>query len=665
MIAAQQQLSHPKYRPDIDGLRAVAVLSVVAYHYFPEQVSGGFTGVDVFFVISGFLISSIIFGSLANDRFSYREFYARRIKRIFPALLLVLAVTLGFGWYVLFSDEFAQLGKHVAGGAGFAANLVLWSEAGYFDAAAETKPLLHLWSLGVEEQFYILWPLLLGFVWRRNLNFLRVTLLVAVLSFVINLYWIDRDPVALFFSPFSRIWELMIGGILAYMVLHGRAIFSGNGSLSILLSLLGLGLIIASVFMFDRYTPFPGWWALLPTVGTALVIASPQANWLNSRVLGNPVMVWFGLISYPLYLWHWPLLAFARILDDGMPDIGTRFVLVGASILLASITFLLIEKRFRTRYSNAAILFLSSAMALILVLGLVASQGVYPPRMTSKYAEIVVAAKRDWGFPGKLQRLTMDDTHFFVASAADSKTLFIGDSHMEQYAPRVVQALQDDPGKNTAVFATFGGCPPIPSVFEPKRVRCPELMQKTLEYLDRPDVEVVVIGARWHLYFLTATRDWSHQETPDLNYYFLDNNDGRHKFLDDDGATLAKQALESFIATLARNKRVYLLLDNPSGHDFSPKTILEGSRLSQFQSARSVGKEVYAAYDPEQQQLREEFKALAARAGADVLDPVARLCNQQRCKVTTKDGTPIYRDNDHLRPFYVEEFADFIDDTLR
>lgn len=153
-------LSHPKYRPDIDGLRAIAILSVVVFHAFPSWIKGGFIGVDVFFVISGFLISTIIFENLDKGTFSLTEFYARRIKRIFPALILVLVACFAFGWFALLADEYQQLGKHIAGGAAFISNFVLWDESGYFDNAADTKPLLHLWSLGVEEQFYIIWPLL-------------------------------------------------------------------------------------------------------------------------------------------------------------------------------------------------------------------------------------------------------------------------------------------------------------------------------------------------------------------------------------------------------------------------------------------------------------------------------------------------------------------------
>jgi len=169
-------LSHPKYRPDIDGLRAIAVLSVVAFHAFPSWMKGGFIGVDVFFVISGFLISTIIFENLDKGTFSFSEFYARRIKRIYPALLIVLTASIVFGWFSLLADEYKQLGKHTMAATGFISNFVLWSEAGYFDNSAETKPLLHLWSLGIEEQFYFIWPLLCWFFWR--MKFYRLALVV-------------------------------------------------------------------------------------------------------------------------------------------------------------------------------------------------------------------------------------------------------------------------------------------------------------------------------------------------------------------------------------------------------------------------------------------------------------------------------------------------------
>lgn len=216
------QLTHPKYRSDIDGLRAIAVLLVVGFHAFPHWVKGGFIGVDIFFVISGFLISSIILGNLESNTFSFTEFYSRRIRRIFPALLVVLTTCFTIGWFVLFADEYKLFGKHMAAGAGFVSNLVFWDESGYFDKAAETKPLLHLWSLGIEEQFYIAWPVLLWVAWRLHFNLLAMTLAVAAVSFFLNTKGIRTDAVATFYSPQTRIWELLTGSILAWFSLNRK-----------------------------------------------------------------------------------------------------------------------------------------------------------------------------------------------------------------------------------------------------------------------------------------------------------------------------------------------------------------------------------------------------------------------------------------------------------
>ncbi len=204
------------YRPDIDGLRAIAVVSVVVYHAFPRLAPGGFIGVDIFFVISGFLISKIIFESLGKNSFKYSEFYARRIRRIFPALVLVMAAAFVAGWYTLLADEFRQLGKHAMASAAFVANLALWQEAGYFDRAAETKPFLHLWSLAVEEQFYIFWPMALGWIWRRRRRHVLLWITgAAALSFLVNVCFVTQYPDAAFYSPLPRGWEFAAGALLA------------------------------------------------------------------------------------------------------------------------------------------------------------------------------------------------------------------------------------------------------------------------------------------------------------------------------------------------------------------------------------------------------------------------------------------------------------------
>ncbi|MGV8933476.1 MAG: acyltransferase family protein [Gallionellaceae bacterium] len=368
-------LPHPKYRADIDGLRAIAVLSVVGYHAFPYWVKGGFIGVDIFFVISGFLISTIIFGGLETNRFSFQEFYSRRIKRIFPALLVVLICCIAFGWFALLADEYKQLGKHIAAGAGFVSNMVLWNESGYFDNSAETKPLLHLWSLGIEEQFYIIWPMLLWLAWRKKFNFLLITSAIAAITFTLNIINIGSDPISTFYLPQTRFWELLIGSCLAYVVLYKQGILqrfkSTNGNLQ---SFLGSLLLIVGILFINNEREFPGWWALLPTLGAASIILAGSQAFLNRVILSNRVLVWFGLISFPLYLWHWPLLAFARIVESGNPSKEIRLVCVAMAIALAWITFKFIEKPIRFSKHN---FFVTTSLFILMTISGVTGYFIY------------------------------------------------------------------------------------------------------------------------------------------------------------------------------------------------------------------------------------------------------------------------------------------------
>lgn len=333
------------YRPDIDGLRAVAVLAVVIFHAFPAVLPGGFAGVDVFFVISGYLITGILTNALRDGRFSIAGFYVRRIRRIFPALITVLFAVYAIGWFCLTGDEYKQLGKHILAGAAFVANWGFWTEAGYFDQTADSKPLLHLWSLGVEEQFYIVWPLLLWVAFRfRTVD--RLCIVAGLASFIVNLALIQHHASAAFYWPMSRMWELIAGGAIA-MASRQPAIVPymrrWNGTLSVVGGLLCLMSFVA----LRADLAFPGWWALCPVAGASLLIAAGSRGFLNQAVLSRPVLTWIGTISYAWYLWHWPLLSFAFVLAGGTPPALVRAVLVVTSLLLAWLTTVLIERPIR------------------------------------------------------------------------------------------------------------------------------------------------------------------------------------------------------------------------------------------------------------------------------------------------------------------------------
>src|SRR6202163_547044 len=275
-------LSSPsdRYRPDIDGLRAIAVMLVLNFHAFPEAMPGGFIGVDIFFVISGFLITGIIVRELDQQRFSLLTFYNRRIRRIFPALIVVLCATLVLGWLWMLPAAYAQLSTDVFASAAFFSNIALLLQSGYFDIESGKKPLLHLWSLGIEEQFYLIWPLLLMLVARLRLSMLAMASILGVGSFLLNVALIGSNPVATFYLPFTRAWELLAGAVLAC----GWNRVSQTGAASNRRALFGVLLIATAAAVLDTKSAFPGWWAMLPVAGAALLL-SAAAAWLCQALL--------------------------------------------------------------------------------------------------------------------------------------------------------------------------------------------------------------------------------------------------------------------------------------------------------------------------------------------------------------------------------------------
>jgi peptidoglycan/LPS O-acetylase OafA/YrhL len=353
------------YRKDIDGLRALAVLSTIVYHAFPKYASGGFVGVDIFFVISGFLITKIITSNLESNSFSFIEFYSRRIKRIFPALFLVLVICYAFGWFALYASEFKILGQHIATSAGFIQNFNLSHEIAYFEKNVEAKPLIHLWSLSIEEQFYLLWPAIVWILYKSRINLFGTFLCLASISFCINIYSIQSDPINAFYSPLSRSWELLVGALCTcFSFGNSKGTRQLNQIHSNLLSYIGILLIAIAIFLINAKNSFPGWWALLPTIGAALLIlATSKAN-VNNILLSNKVMVWLGVISYPLYLWHWILLSFGQIISAGQLSSLCKIILIAISTGLAFLTTKYWERLFRHKDKKVVII-LIAAITLI------------------------------------------------------------------------------------------------------------------------------------------------------------------------------------------------------------------------------------------------------------------------------------------------------------
>jgi peptidoglycan/LPS O-acetylase OafA/YrhL len=362
-MALENRLISAGHRPDIDGLRGVAVVSVLLFHGFPKLLPAGFVGVDIFFVISGYLISSQILAGLQRGDFSFRVFYARRARRLLPALFLVLAFSAVAGWQLLMPPQLAALGRDILAGLIFTSNVVFWNDAGYFDAPSATKPLLHLWSLGIEEQFYLLWPIALVVAFRYQ----RVALLIGgviAASFACNVLLIATNhQSAAFYLPFSRFWELLAGAAIVNVRTR-----SNVGPVA------GMALIALSLVLVHE-THFPGWKALAPVAGTMMIIAGAENARVN-RALGNRVLVALGLISYPLYMWHWPLLTFARIFNvEPLSQWQTASLLL-ASVALAAATFICVERPIKQFARFQRISFgLSAAVLSVFAIASIATGG--------------------------------------------------------------------------------------------------------------------------------------------------------------------------------------------------------------------------------------------------------------------------------------------------
>lgn len=326
---------------------------VVAYHAYPSRCRGGFIGVDVFFVLSGFLISSNIFHGLADRSFSLLEFYGRRCRRIIPALAVVLIAVTSLSFLVSSGIFFNRLGRHLVAGATFTSNILLLHESGYFDAASELKPFLHLWSLGIEEQFYVFWPALLLLASRVRLKRAVLVLPLLAISFAVNLRWAAHHPAKDFYLLQSRFWELLAGCALALFRHASSAAIDGEDERPFAdrLAFSGLALLLVAASVIDDKSRFPGWWALLPTGGTCLIIAAGPSASLNRNVLSHRIMVFVGLISYPLYLWHWPLLALLRAAHGGEPSATARLTIVALSVALSFLTYHFVEIPIRRFFS--------------------------------------------------------------------------------------------------------------------------------------------------------------------------------------------------------------------------------------------------------------------------------------------------------------------------
>jgi peptidoglycan/LPS O-acetylase OafA/YrhL len=659
------------YRPEIDGLRTVAVLPVILFHAGFPVFSGGFVGVDVFFVISGYLITTIILREVAAGDFSVLRFYERRARRILPALFVVVLACVPFAFAWMLPWQFKEFGRSLIGVAAFASNILFWRASGYFAAAAEEIPLLHTWSLAVEEQFYIFFPLAVLLLWRLGRRAVVVAIVLVALASLGLSEWAWRHHAeANFYLLPTRAWELLAGALLAARQMNRPGQLPAS-PLAEVGGALGLALIVGAILGFDEATPLPGLWALVPVGGTVLVIlCATPATWAGCLLSQRP-MVAIGLISYSAYLWHQPLFAFARIRSIDTPGPLLMGGLALLALILAWATWRLVERPFRdpARLGRKRVFaFAGVGMIVLLIVGggLDRAQGV-----PARFDEITLRAIATSREPGRGRqgcsadsRLPNEGCVFHPAFA--SRVLLWGDSHAMAIAETLAEGLAERGFGLEAIL--LSGCPPVLDVRPDSRFQCPDQNAATLRYIESavaPDR--IVMAARWSQAFEGVK---------------FDNGEGgidvapqrifRHLWLHDrpQPEIMAIALSETIEKVIATGKRLTIVGNVPEAGWNVPERlakmrIYDAASVGPLSTRRDV-------FETRQSSSHAILQAFRDRGLIRLVEPSDRLCDAgdtARCRLVI-DNVSMYRDNNHLslagaRRITPEIVAAIVDDPAR
>lgn len=658
-------VTNRSYRPDIDGLRALAVLAVIGFHAFPEYIRGGYVGVDVFFVISGYLITGNILRDVRARNFSFFEFYARRVRRIFPALVLVLTATIALAWLLLLPNEFKLLGRHIISGSLFSSNILLWHETGYFDVSSKLKPLLHLWSLSIEEQFYLFWPLLLAVAWRKESALKRRIASIGVISFAVCVLVLPRHPAAAFYSPISRIWELLAGALLA--AVHDEDIersreseylraWTNNPTIAWVLACAGLVLIAAAIAIFDSTSHFPGARALLPVLGSVLVLAAGEGAWPNRLLLSQPGVRYIGLISYPLYLWHWPLLAFLNIVWAGRSQNSSAIpvvIVIFVSILAAAATYQFLELPFRKAEPRGALWGLLFGSACITLVGMFICVHPLPRLGAETIAAKIVAAKEDDVFPTDQTAL-----NYVGSQRSGPAVLFIGDSHAQQYY-EAVKLLGGGTAATPVAFSTRSGCPFLPRVNRiSPGVDCPVAYRRNMQRARQGAFKRIVITGFWSGY-IEGVNGVEKDPIDGLSTDGL-TIDGVKRATQDELAGAFRELGRDLKMLEAQGKEIVLIGSTPDCKCADPSYLAANARVPLLRDKTFQPQFPAADFIKESSWSTSQLKRVARSAGAIFIDPVDYMCPEGVCKTIDEAGTPLYMDTHHVRGFAIARYFAFL-----
>lgn len=641
---------HIAYRPDIDGLRAVAVLPVVLYHAGVTAFSGGYVGVDVFFVISGFLIASIIAREIGEGRFSLVNFYERRARRILPALFVAISATLAAASFTSWPGDFTEIGKSAISTIFFGSNIYFWQTTDYFATAAEFRPLLHTWSLAVEEQFYIVFPLLL-MVTARSTRRVLLSLCVAILvaSLVASFVATERGPTAAFYLSPMRAWELLLGVFLALNVVPAWT----DRGLRELAATAGLALILFAVFAYEPMTSLIPLAMLLPTLGAALIIQAGRGDGpatLVARLLSTKTLVFVGLISYSLYLWHWPILAFARAWQESVhlpASLATACIV--SAFVIATLSWRYVERPFRKpgvmtrgfvfRFAGAGAVLLAGVSVAV-----VAANG-FPGRIPTQAFDALAGAKDMEENRHRCMGHKSDEDYCVIGAAGqEPSALLIGDSHAAALMSAVGVAMESQ--ARSAYLASYSACPPLLGIQhsgDGERAGCDDFVDAMLDFVvARDSIDLVVLAARWPVY---VTGEPAPGES--RSHFRMAATDGTNGL---NNPALVERGLSALVGRLNESGvRVVILGGVPEVGWNVPRTIARTLKLGLAPPA-SPTLETFA----ERHAGAEQIIRHVARSNEAAFVPLAPLLCDPVCAVVDQ-SRPLYIDDDHLSAYGARE----------
>ncbi len=651
-----------KYRPDIDGLRGVAVLLVLLFHAGLPYITGGFVGVDIFFVISGYLITAIIIKDVKNEKFSFVNFYERRVRRILPAFYVVALATLLGGWIILLPADLLDASKSLLAALFFSGNIYFWRTTDYFSEASDYQPFLHTWSLGVEEQFYFFFPVLLLFCLHHK----RVLIAILALSFfgslIISVYATQAMPWAAYYLLPTRAWQLMAGAFIALYTIR----VPENKNLLTGLSLVSLVLIFTPAFFYTKLTPFPGLAAIPPTLGAVLaILVGSQPQSLIYKLLSIRALVAIGLISYSLYLWHWPIFAFIRNyhaevhLDWISSLLGLVF-----SFLFAYLSWRFVEQPFRnkTTFNRQRIFLIAgiSSLGILVVAGLIILKQGVPSRFDQSIVKLYeMTAKEllhDECLNSTPEQISANKACLFNKNSKSAPVFALwGDSHAAslQYAMGEYATKHNMQG----VFLGHVGCGPYPGVVNTNFFRGEECYRHHLaaiDYLEKSKtIQTIVIHSRWAL----SIEGTAYKNGIEPEYHLLDRQDEKNRGTNEE---IVSVAFERALKRLKESSKSIVLIGPVPEVAYSVPRMLANNIQWNKQRDIRPSLEEFLVRQESSIKLLESFKEKYLSA---IIYPHEYLCEEGYCKLI-EENEPLYFDNNHLTERGAKIITDNLDITL-